>query len=259
MCIPGASCTSRHPRRSAQKGSACEERAATARDGGLGRGPEATLAEIVLRRVWFARHVVGEDDPGALLHGGQGSAVDDRAGARRAGQTARSDVLLHVSGLEGAKILSTYAGRWSIEVTFENCKQLLGMEDPANRTEKAVRRTAPMALVLYSLIVAWFHQVGHRYLRFPDRPWYPQKKEPSFADMLTTLRRQSWNEHFSRSASQKRTREKNSCPDYRISLSCRVTPGWLRTALVKSFLWPAKIVTPVQRCARLRLGYEQTS
>jgi hypothetical protein len=82
--------------------------------------------------------------------------------------------------------------RWSIEVTFENCKQLLGLEDPANRKEKAVRRTAPMALVLHSLIVVWFHQKGHRHVQFPDRPWYSQKEEPSFADMLTTLRRLSW-------------------------------------------------------------------
>jgi hypothetical protein len=77
-------------------------------------------------------------------------------------------------------------------VTFENCKQLLGLEDPANRKEKAVRRTAPMALVLHSLIVVWFHRIGHRYVRFPDRPWCPQKEEPSFADILTTLRRLSW-------------------------------------------------------------------
>lgn len=90
------------------------------------------------------------------------------------------------------QILSEYSARWSIEVTFENCKQLLGLEDPANRKEKAVRRTAPMALVLHSLIVVWFHRIGHRYVRFPDRPWYPQKEEPSFADMLTTLRRLSW-------------------------------------------------------------------
>lgn len=46
------------------------------------------------------------------------------------------------------EILSDYAGRWAIEVTFENSKQLLGLEDPANRTPKAVQRTAPMALVL---------------------------------------------------------------------------------------------------------------
>jgi hypothetical protein len=110
----------------------------------------------------------------------------------------RPDQMFYCTCLDwdARRILSTYAARWSIEVTFENSKQLLGLEDPANRTEKAVRRTAPMALVLYSLIVTWFHQKGHRHLQFPDRPWYPQKEEPSFADMLTTLRRRSWEDKF---------------------------------------------------------------
>jgi hypothetical protein len=48
-----------------------------------------------------------------------------------------------------------------------------------------------MALILYSLVIVWFHTDGHRFLRFPHRPWYPKKKEPSFADILTTLRRLS--------------------------------------------------------------------
>jgi hypothetical protein len=91
-------------------------------------------------------------------------------------------------------ILAAYACRWSIEVMFENTKQLLGFEDPANRTPKAVERTAPMALVLYSLIVLWFHRLGHRFVHFPDRPWYRRKSEPSFADLLSTLRRRSWQE-----------------------------------------------------------------
>jgi len=93
-------------------------------------------------------------------------------------------------------ILSAYACRWSIEVTFENSKQLLGLEDPANRTPQAVERTAPMALVLYSLIVLWFHRLGHRFVQFPDRPWYRRKKEPSFADQLSTLRRLSWQDYY---------------------------------------------------------------
>jgi len=110
----------------------------------------------------------------------------------------RPDQMFYCTCLDwdARRILSAYAARWSIEVTFENSKQLLGLEDPANRKEKAVRRTAPMALVLYGLIVAWFHQVGHRHVRFPDRPWYRRKAEPSFADMLTTLRRRSWLELF---------------------------------------------------------------
>jgi len=94
------------------------------------------------------------------------------------------------------RVLSAYACRWSIEVTFQNSKQLLGFGDPANRTQQAVKRTAPMALVAYSLVVLWFHRHGQRDVEFPHRPWYTQKQDPSFADMLTTLRALSWREKF---------------------------------------------------------------
>lgn len=103
---------------------------------------------------------------------------------------------------DAPKILSTYAGRWSIEVTIENGKQLFGFEDPANRLPKAVERTAPMAMVLMSLTVLWFHQEGHRHIEFPDRPWYSKKREPSLGDMLTTLRRLSWTDHWRESVPQ---------------------------------------------------------
>src|SRR5437762_6702011 len=45
-----------------------------------------------------------------------------------------------------------------------NSKQFLGLEDPANRLPPAVQRTAPLALVLYSLIVVWFHRLGQAWL-----------------------------------------------------------------------------------------------
>jgi hypothetical protein len=90
------------------------------------------------------------------------------------------------------QILATYACRWAIECTFENSKQFLGLEDPANRLPRAVERTAPLALLLYTLVVVWFHVRGYLSLRFPHRRWYRQKKEPSFADLLTTLRRVSY-------------------------------------------------------------------
>jgi hypothetical protein len=86
------------------------------------------------------------------------------------------------------QILSAYACRWAIECAFEYCKQFLGLEGPANRLEKAVERTAPMAMFIFSLVVVWFHRTGHQFVRFPLRPWYQKKVEPSFADMLTTLR-----------------------------------------------------------------------
>jgi hypothetical protein len=108
----------------------------------------------------------------------------------------RPDGMFYCTKLDwdARQILSTYAYRWAIECAFENCKQFLGLEDPANRLPKAVARTAPLALLLATLVVVWFHQGGHRFLRFPKRPWYQRKKEPSFADLLTTLRRVSYDD-----------------------------------------------------------------
>jgi DDE superfamily endonuclease len=105
----------------------------------------------------------------------------------------RPDQMFYCTKLDwdARTILGMYACRWAIECTFENCKQFLGLEDPANRLPKAVERTAPMALIIYSVIVVWFHNDGHRFVRFPYRPWYTKKQEPSFADLLTTLRRVS--------------------------------------------------------------------
>jgi SRSO17 transposase len=108
----------------------------------------------------------------------------------------RPDQMFYCTELEwtAREILPAYACRWSIECTFENCKQFLGLEDPANRLPQAVARTAPLVLLLYSMIVVWYHHDGHRLLRFPYRPWYRHKEEPSFADMLTTLRGVSYEE-----------------------------------------------------------------
>ena len=93
-------------------------------------------------------------------------------------------------------ILTHYAWRWSVEVMHYNAKQMMGLEDPANRTARAVERTAPVGLVLYGLTLVWFHREGHRSSSYPDRPWYPGKEEPSYADILAALRRASWRGPF---------------------------------------------------------------
>jgi hypothetical protein len=108
----------------------------------------------------------------------------------------RPDQMFYCTKLDwtARQVLSAFACRWAIECTFEYCKQFLGLEDPANRLPKAVERTAPMAMFIYSLVVVWFHRTGHQSVRFPFRPWYQKKAEPSFADMLTTLRRLTYDE-----------------------------------------------------------------
>jgi DDE superfamily endonuclease len=92
-------------------------------------------------------------------------------------------------------VIAWYAMRWSLEVTFHDSKQHLGFEQPQGWSRRAVERTAPVARLLYSLIVLWFAQEGHHKWRPLDCPWYTSKAEPSFADLLATLRRVSVRQH----------------------------------------------------------------
>jgi hypothetical protein len=84
--------------------------------------------------------------------------------------------------------LTWYALRWSIEETFHESKGQLGFEEPQGWTRRAVERTAPTAMLLYSLIVLWFAADGHRHYRVPWRPWYRTKSGVCFTDRLNTLR-----------------------------------------------------------------------
>lgn len=110
----------------------------------------------------------------------------------------RDDVFLSTDPAMDAKtIIETFSWRWSLEVTFHESKGKLGFEDPQNRNERAVERTAPMALWLHTFVVLWYLGVGQRLrvARGPALPWYT-KTTPTFSDMLATLRRASWQRLF---------------------------------------------------------------
>ena len=107
----------------------------------------------------------------------------------------KDDVLISTDTTLGAKeIIQTYCLRWPIEETFHWCKSKLDLEQPQNRVEHAVLRTAPMALWAYSLVVLWYATIGKHTTaaKLPVLPWYQSKKAPAFSDMLAILRRVSW-------------------------------------------------------------------
>jgi DDE superfamily endonuclease len=91
----------------------------------------------------------------------------------------------------GLKMLVRYTFRWSIEEMHQGAKTGLGFEEPQGWSELAVKRTAPMAMLLYTLVVYWFGKEGYKLYEKVDRPWYQKKKEASFWDMLNTLKRES--------------------------------------------------------------------
>lgn len=92
------------------------------------------------------------------------------------------------------EILTEYSERWSIEEAFQGSKSHLGFAEPQGWSRWAVLRTAPIAMLLYSLIILWFARTGYTQYSPPTRPWYRTKTRASFADMLMTLRRESLRE-----------------------------------------------------------------
>jgi hypothetical protein len=89
------------------------------------------------------------------------------------------------------QILEGYAGRWSLEVTFKNLKQMMGFADSSARKKEAVERTAPFVGLIYTLLVLWFVEHAHTspLATPPIRPWYSHKQGLSFADVLRTAQR----------------------------------------------------------------------
>lgn len=93
-----------------------------------------------------------------------------------------------------AELVERYAHRWSVEVCFEQSRQLMGVGQARNRTRAAVQRTVPFGLVCMSLLICWYALHGqpaadvaaHR----ARAPWYRTKSAVSLADMLAALRRE---------------------------------------------------------------------
>ena len=111
--------------------------------------------------------------------------------------------------VDEALILEGYARRWTLEVTFHDTKQHLGLADPQSQAAHAVRRTAPLAFLVYAIVLLWYAEHGHpdSSVNWPMRPWYHGKVAPSFGDMLTALRRIGWQRYLSAPPSGRRHAE----------------------------------------------------
>lgn len=96
-------------------------------------------------------------------------------------------------GATPAAVIERYAARWSIEVAFEDARQVFGAGQARNRTARAVRATIPFTLACQTLAILWYATAGHDPADVAEHraraPWYVTKTEPSTADMTAKLRR----------------------------------------------------------------------
>jgi hypothetical protein len=106
--------------------------------------------------------------------------------------------------VEPAQIISWFVRRWQMEATFQEMRQRLGFESQRHWSEKAIQRTAPALLALFSLVTLFAHQPmaqGSGIVR--QTAWY-RKKYPTFSDALALVRKELWaqEEAFCGSAQQ---------------------------------------------------------
>ena len=91
-----------------------------------------------------------------------------------------------------AQILAWFVQRWQLEVTFEEARRHLGVETQRQWSDRAIARTTPALLGLFSLgtLIA-----DHRVNRSPVTillPTWSRKDHFTFADALALVRRELW-------------------------------------------------------------------
>lgn len=92
------------------------------------------------------------------------------------------------TALEAKEVVEAFVWRWGLETTFQESRALLGLETLRNRAARAVGRSVPMLLSVYSLVVVWFA----KHVSAPESwkrntPWYT-KSSVTFSDMLEAAR-----------------------------------------------------------------------
>jgi hypothetical protein len=92
------------------------------------------------------------------------------------------------------RILTWFVRRWQVEVTFREVREHLGVETQRQWSDKAIARTTPCLLALFSVIVLLAARLPPRArLTATAAAWY-HKRRPSFADTLAAVRRHIWRE-----------------------------------------------------------------
>jgi hypothetical protein len=101
------------------------------------------------------------------------------------------------------QILEWFVLRWQVEVTFEEARAHLGMETQRQWSDKAVARTTPCVLGLYSLVILLAERLRMQQALPVRRDIWYAKETVTFSDMIAMVRRWLWTaQHFQMSQTQ---------------------------------------------------------
>lgn len=96
---------------------------------------------------------------------------------------------------DAVEILAWFVQRWPVEVTFEEARAHLGVETQRQWSDKAIARTTPILLGLYSLITLLAKQImAANPMPVRTAAWYA-KPSATFSDTIALVRRHVWSAH----------------------------------------------------------------
>ncbi len=94
------------------------------------------------------------------------------------------------------QILPWVVRRWSVEVTCEEARAHLGVETQRQWSDRAIARTTPVLLALFSLLTVLALRLSQGgSIPVPVTAWY-HKAEPTFGDCLALVRRHLWRAQY---------------------------------------------------------------
>jgi hypothetical protein len=95
---------------------------------------------------------------------------------------------------EPLQVIRWFVQRWQLEVTFREVRDHLGVETQRQWSDKAIARTTPCMLGLFSIVALLAARLDSRArVQVSASAWY-HKPRPTFADTLAAVRREIWGE-----------------------------------------------------------------
>jgi hypothetical protein len=112
-------------------------------------------------------------------------------------------------------ILTWFVSRWQVEVTFEEVRAHLGVETQRQWSDKAILRTTPALLALFSIVTLLTHDLARsRKLKPKTAAWYA-KRFLTFSDAIAAVRREIWAHQISFTSRPRRDRVEIPCHIWR--------------------------------------------
>jgi hypothetical protein len=108
------------------------------------------------------------------------------------GQFEPQALLCTAPDREPLQIIRWFVQRWTVEVTFREARDHLGLETQRQWSDHAIARTTPCLLGLFSLVTLLGSRLSiHTKRAVAAAAWY-RKTQPTFADTLAAVRKEIW-------------------------------------------------------------------